>query len=857
MLLIFKLSLKELRGSLRALRSVLFILVIGFIGPLCASAVHSSVEKYLTEKSREILSADLAVSSTRDFNEDELQTIARVLTPLKTAQETEFITMAQGHGAASLVEIDGVDATYPVFGGFQLAGQALQKNAAALSDAPLTDAVSAAPAAGDAGAQFAPPAWVYPEVLAQLNVKLGDLITVGRAHFRIAGNLTQGPGLAQGGMGVAPRIYVGRKFIASTGLTKFGSQIYHRVYVQLPKGISAEIAAKFIKDALDDPDIFLRTPQDAIQSFERFFSFFNLYLVVITMIVFGLSWMSAFYILQIYLQDRLRNAAVVMTMGASRLFTGLLYALQITAIVLCSYVLAWLILQSVFSFLSATFGARFPPGFILTLGLGDTALFASVALISSLSFAFPLFIQLYSVRLQTLLSEDALSITGVSGNSRWRRWGRRIATYAPLIGVFQVLAIWLMDDWRFAVELLGGMALAGLVGLLLARLVFNIFFRVMRLRQGMWRLVAIQLSRARFGTNLCFLALILVALVLNVVPHLLKSVTGELQPLQAKEFPALFLFNIPEGDVADVQKFVSENAAELRFVSPLIQARLIKVNTEPPRSDFLLRFPVRISYREKPIASEKLIIGTAFDGPFKGIGLPGISVEIKFAERNGFKLGDHLEFDVQGVPVEGKIVNLRRVRWTDFNPNFFMLFQPGVLEDAPKTFLANVMVAGQDEKVKLQFHLLQRFPDLSVIDIGRTIARGLEVAASVISPIRLTSYLAIFMSFIILSAVVSHNMVLRRPEIDVQKMMGADVGFLRALVLSEYVVLSTLAFLIGSSAALILAWAVTQKMLDIPLRLSVSALGLSFLVTVGATSLIVWYSSGRELRARGGPERKI
>ena len=78
-----------------------------------------------------------------------------------------------------------------------------------------------------------------------------------------------------------------------------------------------------------------------------------------------------------------------------------------------------------------------------------------------------------------------------------------------------------------------------------------------------------------------------------------------------------------------------------------------------------------------------------------------IFMEEGFAERFGIKIGDTLEFDVQSVPISGKVVNFRKVNWNSFQPNFFISFQPGVLEEAPKVFIAALSNVSKTERLGL------------------------------------------------------------------------------------------------------------------------------------------------------------
>lgn len=834
MITMIRLAWRELVFSRHRLRLAVLVLSLGLMGPVFSSSLQSSVDEYLRLRSQEILAADLALTSTRPLRTEERASLFQDLAPERVAEETEFVTMGKGKDVSTLIEVKGVDANFPIFGEFRFQSEPVLVSARALTQERI--------------------AWVFPEVLAQLGLKVGESLEIGSTSFRISSVLDDAPGLSRVG-GFAPRVYIGRNFIEETGLTQFGSQIFYRVYLQLPARWEAAKAVERAKEILPDPDIFLRTPDDSIQGMERFFQFFNLYLVSISMIVFALSWVSAFYILEVFIQECLKNAAILLTAGASRLRVSFLYALQIFLLQTFSLSIAVGVVGVVLRLAPLFLKDVLPRGFVLSLGLSDILTMIAVVLASAAAFSAPIFVNLYSVRLNTLLSESSMGAMPPSRRAR-------VFSYGPMLVVFMGLSAWLMESWISMLQLTGGLAVLTIFGWFVGRLMFRVLFVLVRRRPGHLRLVATQLARARFGMTLCFFSLLLVAVVLNLVPHLFSSATQELRPLQVSgDAPSLFLFNIPESEVDSLQSFSREHQAELRYLSPMILARMVSVNGASP-DDRFQRFPVRLSYRDRPIPSETLVEGREFQGRYDTSGgRPAeISMEQRFAERNKYHLGDVFEFDVQGVLIKGVVTSLRRVRWTDFNPNFFMMFQPGALDDAPKTYLANVNLRGpgsdlEARKVRFQYDLIKAFPNLSVIDIGRTISRVLEVVSAVMGPVQVSAALAGLMSFLIMVGVVVHNLRLRHAEVDIEKLMGAESHTIRRLIVSEYLILAGYAALFGASSALLVAFVATRQILDIALVIEWRALLGSIVLTVVTTGCIAFISCQRVLNLRGASRK--
>ena len=111
-----------------------------------------------------------------------------------------------------------------------------------------------------------------------------------------------------------------------------------------------------------------------------------------------------------------------------------------------------------------------------------------------------------------------------------------------------------------------------------------------------------------------------------------------------------------------------------------------------------------LSYRNHLLESEQLLEGRPFSGPYDAqSGKPAeISVEHKYAEALGLSIGDTMGIEVAGIPIDAVVVNLRRVKWTSFQPNFFVQMQPGVLDQAPKTFLGTLHHLSDNKKQRVQ-----------------------------------------------------------------------------------------------------------------------------------------------------------
>ena len=181
-----------------------------------------------------------------------------------------------------------------------------------------------------------------------------------------------------------------------------------------------------------------------------------------------------------------------------------------------------------------------------------------------------------------------------------------------------------------------------------------------------------------------------------------------------------------------------------------------------------------------------------------------VSVEKRYAQRRGIKLNDKLVFDVLGLEVQGVVVNIRSVNWTEFVPNFFFIFQDGALNDAPKTMLATISTGNYDA-TNMLIKLTDAFPTLSIIDVKdlfETFANLVKNVTSITDKMSIYSItIGLLMSFII----IQYQMNLQKNNILRLKMIGIKNHTIRNSFLLEFGLISfsasSLGIILGSTGS--------------------------------------------------------
>ena len=202
-------------------------------------------------------------------------------------------------------------------------------------------------------------------------------------------------------------------------------------------------------------------------------------------------------------------------------------------------------------------------------------------------------------------------------------------------------------------------------------------------------------------------------MLINLIPQIYQGLQEEISRPADFRIPSLFLFDIQPEQVKPLQNLLADRKVNLNYVSPMVRARLEKVNgkkynaelnnglstRERQREQGFRMRTLNLSYRTELSDSEYIVEARTLASNYDwNSDVPAeISLEERFAERMGLMMGDILEFNVHEVPILAKVINLRRVKWNSFQPNFFILFQSGVLDEAPATYLASI--GGLDKSI--------------------------------------------------------------------------------------------------------------------------------------------------------------
>jgi len=330
----------------------------------------------------------------------------------------------------------------------------------------------------------------------------------------------------------------------------------------------------------------------------------------------------------------------------------------------------------------------------------------------------------------------------------------------------------------------------------------------------------------------------------------------------------LLLFDVQPDQRESVESFVGSRSSGPLEVTPLVPSQLSAINGTPVEtlltlpegerpSSWAMRREFRHTYRADLSGSEVMVAGDWWDDevavggdgggrgtgaePVSGDGVAGIariSMEVELAESLRVGLGDHVTWDFAGVPVESRITSLRSVDWARFETNFYVIFEPGVLEEAPQTAVILARIDGEQERAELQRDLVVRFANVAVLDLSllqQTIDAILRQANQ---GIRFLGVFSTVAGVLVLIGALATSRYQRMRESALLKTLGATRRVILQILTVEYAVLGSLATTAGLVLAIGAGWMMARTVFEVPFRLDLVRIGGVWLWVTAVTVVV-------------------
>lgn len=796
---------RELRSG--ELRLLLAALVLAVAAVTAVGFFTDRVRQALEQEAHQLLGGDLVLVADHPWP-DEYAVEAR-RRGLRTAQAVTFPSMVLANGRAQLADIKAVSDGYPLRG--------------RLSSATRTGEPGQ-PVDGGPGRGMA---WVEERLLTALGAAPGGMLQVGSAGLPVAAILTLEPDRGVNFFTLAPRLMMHLDDLPATALVQTGARVSYRLLVageaDAVAGFGAWAKARLGRgERLDDASNARPEIRGALDRAERFLGLAALLTVVLSAVAAALAARR-------YMQRHLDACAVMRCLGVTQGGLVRLHAALFAWLALLAAVLGCL-LGFAAHFVLLEWLGRLLAIDLPTPGPLPAARGAAVAAVLLFGFAFPPLLQLSRVPTLRVLRREL-------GAPRPFLLGGYLLGAAALV----LLMLAVAGDLRLGAWAAGGFAAALAAFWIVARLLLH---ALGSLRHGAgfgWRQGLASLRR-HAGAS----ALQVVALALGLMALILLTVTrGELLESWRQATPAdapnRFVINIQPEQREEVAELLRGNgiAAEL---APMVRARLMRIGGNPvsaasyptdERAQRLIEREFNLSWRTDLPAGNRVVAGRWFaDGEREGA-----SVEEGLAKTLGIALGDELLFVVAGREVALRVTSLRRLEWDSMRVNFFVIAPPGALDGDPASWITSFHLPPGREAFGQE--LLERFPNLTVVDVGAILRQLQAVIEQVSQAVQFIFLFTLAAGLLVLVAALFAAFDERRYELAVLRALGAGRAHLRRALLVELAATGGIAGAIAAAGATAVGQVLSRQALQVDLPASpwllpaAAACGMALAVGVG------------------------
>jgi putative ABC transport system permease protein len=204
---------------------------------------------------------------------------------------------------------------------------------------------------------------------------------------------------------------------------------------------------------------------------------------------------------------------------------------------------------------------------------------------------------------------------------------------------------------------------------------------------------------------------------------------------------------------------------------------------------------------------------------------------------------------VQGVRVETRIASVRTVDWARFETNFFVVFEPGILENAPQNFVALVRVPDAAARARVQRDVVRAHANVSIIDIAlvqETLTRIVDKAALAI---RFMALFSVIGGGIVLLGAIAASRFQRMRESVLLRALGATRRQVVQVLFTEYAALGAMAGLVGVTLGGIASRALITQVFEIDFTAPLATL-VGLWAIVAALAVAIGLVNSREVLNR-------
>ncbi len=606
-------------------------------------------------------------------------------------------------------------------------------------------------------------------------------VELGEALFQPAAQLIRVPGQSSSLLRIAPTALINLRDLQKTATVQAGSRID---YIYFFSGDKPALTAwkQWLKPRLQDSQSLIAGVEDvravnaSLQKAGDYLSLAAILSVFLSAIAIAINTLR-------YGRSHYKNQAVMLCLGCREQ--------QLAGIEICK-----LLLTGLFSTLAGVIIGYLVYSSILLLvrdliSQPGADFYLQPALLSVVSGL----LLLFSISLANLMQIKKISPMSLIRNNQPAGLGSgKLFYFLGLAGL--VLISWLYTEnlkltLIFYVSLLSG----ALCLYFIAAVLLNQIIKQAEQHQWINRLTLLNLKRHKPGALLQITSFSLIFALVVIIVLLRTELLDKWQQQFPEQTPNHFVINIQSYETKAFEQFLQQHNIHTKGLYPMVRGRLITLNQQPVKSVIpqASRNHNALNRELNLSVSQKASYAAPASQP--NTAEPEISIEQSLAKALAVKKGDRLGFQIGDQTVQGVVTDFRKVKWDSFEPNFYIIFSPGVLEQYPMSWMGSFYLAAENKPVLND--MLAQFPGVTIIEVDEVLKEVQFIIDKISQAIEVIFLFIVVAGVLILASSLSATLASRLYENAVIRTLGASARQLRQCLWTEFTVIALLSAVIA------------------------------------------------------------
>lgn len=742
-------SFKEIKSGQLWPVSIAITLIIACVFAL--SALAERMEQVIVKQGKDALTADLVFVSSNPPPVSLNQLIEEA--QLESSQYVSYATMAFSDLEMQLVTVKAVESNYPLRGEFVLAGEGSVSNE--IKPGEL---------------------WLESRVFSQLNVKVGDSVTIGDADFVVSGTIAEEPGLNFNPFQQMPTVMIHYVDIEKTGAVQLGSRVRYQTYLN---GSTNEL--EDLKQKLE------LTPSDRWRDkgnggrTNEIFDTTTQYLSLTVAIVIIMAATTLVLTCQHYVAGRRKTIAMLKSIGASKKWIGRWLTIQVSLLVI----------------IGAFFGIAIGIGLEVLLRYPLTDLlpdplpnYGLMPFIIALATCLLIGVPALGIPMISLLNTSAINVLQPDNQhkSKTSLWLIAVPVIPMLVAYGDNQLVWII-----LVAIAAMFIVLGALSIMLTRLLGLLPWSPAMV------LAISRLNRSSVASGLQFGALSLSLMLLAVIWLVRTDLLQNWEQTIPEDAPNAFALNIASYELNDYLDVLDTSGIERSNAYPIIRGRLTEIDgvdakeaaQKNPQGDATRR-ELNLTWAESlPVHNQVL------DGEW---GAPGsVSIESSVADDLDVEIGDVLTFVINAQTVNATVNSIRQVEWREMKPNFYFIFSPDLVESLSAAYLVSYRIEDQHSDTIKQ--LSNNHPTVSLMDVRKMGEKIQSLLEQIVWSITVLASLGVIAGLMLIFTLLRLSLSQRQLEIRLYRTLGASRKRISNTIWSEYGLMAVIAGIVASIGA--------------------------------------------------------